>query len=264
MTLSDGSIRSSGKRGATESVAAVTLQPNPPKDHHFIPEFFIRSWCGEDGRVARFNEPTAGKLVARRVFPSQVGFREHLYTNPFESDPWKAAEVETKIMAAIDDAAAKQLDRLLSSKRLSWDGTSRTAWTTFLLSLMHRTPQSMRATISQVAKIWDKTTPEIQKKYELTLKQEGYPERAEDYLLSLDPLVKDKAAFSAFSRSSFNSEIGQFVNNLIWGVVDVSKSDHELILSDAALIWTPLKNQADTLHCRSGRGRCLWRSTTAA
>ncbi|MGR3269772.1 DUF4238 domain-containing protein [Thalassococcus profundi] len=30
---------------------------NPPRKHHYIPQFYLRSWCGLDGNLFEFSIP---------------------------------------------------------------------------------------------------------------------------------------------------------------------------------------------------------------
>ncbi len=51
----------------------MSIQLNITKRHHYIPEFFIEGFVGEDGKLAVFNKET-GKLDKLRKSPKQVFF----------------------------------------------------------------------------------------------------------------------------------------------------------------------------------------------
>lgn len=67
---------------------------NPPRRHHYLPEFYQRKWRDQDKQVERY-ELINGKVVRRRVFPSAAGFQENLYRHPRpEMDEWHAQALE--------------------------------------------------------------------------------------------------------------------------------------------------------------------------
>src|ERR1700748_2297505 len=53
------------------------VQPEP-RDHHFVPQAFLRGWCGQDHRLCRMYK-AYGKLRCRRHAPRSVAFRRDLY-----------------------------------------------------------------------------------------------------------------------------------------------------------------------------------------
>lgn len=48
-----------------------------PKKHHFLPEFYLKSWADPEGRVWSFRRPHR-QLDAKLVYPSETGFVPHL------------------------------------------------------------------------------------------------------------------------------------------------------------------------------------------
>jgi Protein of unknown function (DUF4238) len=79
---------------------------NPPKKHHYLPEFMLRSWAGQDGKFVRYMPVHDGRLDKKRVFPSQAGFELDLYTIQGFEDPWKATSLEHSFFAPLDTHAA--------------------------------------------------------------------------------------------------------------------------------------------------------------
>jgi hypothetical protein len=63
----------------------MTHQPPPslilPRDHHFIPAFYLKQWCGTDKKLCEFSRPQ-GKLYAKRVGPDATGYQTDLYAFP--------------------------------------------------------------------------------------------------------------------------------------------------------------------------------------
>jgi Protein of unknown function (DUF4238) len=82
---------------------------NDPISHHYNPQFYLRQWCGSDGRLVRFYRPYQ-KVVPSRVAPEYTGFEERLYTLEGASEPQM---VETGFFSPVDSAAAPVLERLV-------------------------------------------------------------------------------------------------------------------------------------------------------
>ncbi|MES2450166.1 MAG: DUF4238 domain-containing protein [Pseudomonadota bacterium] len=73
-----------------------------PTKHHYIPEFFLRQWIGDDRRLERYDRPHPSKIMARRVFPSEVGWIKNLYTSP--GDDLGRQWLEKKVFQVIEVA----------------------------------------------------------------------------------------------------------------------------------------------------------------
>jgi hypothetical protein len=49
-----------------------------PRDHHFIPVFFLKKWAGVNGKVVEYSIKY-GKLIAKPVGPRSTGYEFDLY-----------------------------------------------------------------------------------------------------------------------------------------------------------------------------------------
>jgi hypothetical protein len=56
---------------------AAPIDPEP-HDHHFVPQGFLKQWCGNDNQLCRIRKER-GKIHCRRIGPKGVAFRKDLY-----------------------------------------------------------------------------------------------------------------------------------------------------------------------------------------
>lgn len=215
--------------------------PNPPARHHYIPEFFLNQWTSAvDLKLQSFRLVHSGKLMSKRVYPSQAGYEKHLYSLPFEEEPWRAAELETKFFSVLDDKAAKVFERLLEPAKWKWDSESRFTWSIFIMSLMHRTPSNLKQLVTKYIEFWHTPDPILQAKYE-ECRRAGDPEQLEQFLKDQDPEVARKAAYRMLPKLIASPLLGTHLANTTWQVVDVEESSCNLLISDNPVIMKPME-----------------------
>jgi hypothetical protein len=54
---------------------------NAPRDHHFIPVFYLSQWAGSDGKLIEFTRKY-DKLIPKSVGPRSTGYETDLYQFP--------------------------------------------------------------------------------------------------------------------------------------------------------------------------------------
>lgn len=79
---------------------------NAPRDHHFIPAFYLRQWAGPDG-------------IAKLVGPRATGFERDLYAFP-ELPTDQAQFMEQVFFAYADQKTSDALDIHLGLALASW------------------------------------------------------------------------------------------------------------------------------------------------
>ena len=52
-----------------------------PRDHHFIPAFYLSQWTGLDDKLVEYTKKR-GKLIAKPVGPRSTGYETYLYKFP--------------------------------------------------------------------------------------------------------------------------------------------------------------------------------------
>lgn len=211
---------------------------NPPRRHHYIPEFYQRKWIGEDKQVERY-ERINGAVIRRRVFPSAAGFQEDLYRHPrAEMDEWDAQALEWAIFKKVDDAGAKSLEAMISDRAALRDNLVRSNWAVFLRTMLMRTPYQMTGVLASLEQIWRNT--DISQKY-ASMRKPGMPETANEFLEMLNPDEAKESAFRMFADAIGSDRTTRHIMKLPWKIFDCSTADHDLLLSDHPVVLVPLE-----------------------
>ena len=219
-------------------VARNADMQRPPRRHHYIPEFYQRSWCGEDNQIERY-ECINGEVIPRRVFPSAAGFRKNLYRHPrAEMDEWHAQALEWAIFKRIDDAGAIALKALLSDREALRDNIVRRDWAVFLRAMLLRTPYQMAGALGCLERIWRDT--DVSEKY-AGMRNSYMPETATEFLEMLNPNEAKESAFRIFAESLSGDRTTGHIMKLPWRIFDCTTADHQLLLSDHPVVIVPLE-----------------------
>lgn len=196
---------------------------NHPTNHHYLPEFHLKRWADEQGRIFRFTKPHDA-LVTRHVFPSQLGFERNLYTviDPSSNEPF---ELETKFFQNVDSQAATAVRKITEKSALGEDELR--SWAIYVRSLMHRTPDDLvrfrNAALAQL-----KTTTRM------------LAENA-----SIQPALAARTEFDdeliilkTLRRIILNENILSLLVKCHWVAIDLTQANHTLMISDHPVIQT--------------------------
>jgi len=206
------------------------MQP-PPRIHHYIPIFWTRQWAGADGRVERFRKFQT--VVDQRVPPARVGWERNLYTVP-DVAPERAQLLEEQLFKHIDDAAAVALHKMLTTPLTPLDDRDVSAWATFILALLHRTPENLRITKLAGKAVWDNAVPEVRERY-LEIRKDGDPATFEDYAAQRSPIEAEQSLLWSLPHLIVNPTIGAHLCGMHWATIDIPFSERTFLLSDDAL-----------------------------
>ena len=206
-----------------------------PIDHHYLPVFYLSEWISSDGRLCRFSKPYGDRVKAHRVVPKGTAFERRLYTTRgLPAD--RAQTMESDFMARVDDAAARALALLKSGlPEADWTPSARSAWSRFLMTQLFRTPEEIQRLKALVKQEWSKSLPELQAAYE-TCRPEGAPASVDEFLLNASPEHEDAFAFQIGRTLMDHSGIGQVLNHMAWGTIELPPGSVPLMTSDRP-IW---------------------------
>src|SRR5262249_45991776 len=138
---------------------------NKPRDHHFVPVFYLKQWASSTtGKVIEYSVKH-GNFVAKPVGPKSTGFETDLYAFP-ELPPDIAQHVEEQFLAKADNEAALALQRFVSWDHSPWSGEMRVAWARFIMHLILRHPDAVAEMRAASKMAWDERDPETQRRYE--------------------------------------------------------------------------------------------------
>jgi hypothetical protein len=203
---------------------------NTPRDHHFIPAFFLKQWVGSDGKLIEYSIKY-NKLIAKSVGPQATGYEYDLYAFP-ELSPELAQYLEQKFFDYADRTASNALHlHLANASRGAWDQETISGWSRFIIALHLRHPDAMPELRTAAQSIWEGSGAKFQQDYEAIKKPED-PPTFDEYLATHDPLTGEKMRVNLIIKALDNDVLGLHLNNMHWGVIDVPKAKHRFLLSD--------------------------------
>ena len=217
----------------------TSSRPQPPKRHHYLPASFQRFWAGPDRLVERFAPGHDGKIRAKRLSPTAIGWMENLYRIPGETDEWEAQRVETKFFARLDDAAISVMRDMINSGKPPRTGEQRSAWASFLIAFLHRTPEHLTATFGKLKELNEELMPEAERGY-AELKGPNDPTTFEEWCSDHAGDAVERSMFRTIMNLITSPKVGPYLINLAWAVIDVTRADHSLMLGDNPVILVPL------------------------
>lgn len=207
---------------------------NEPKNHHYIPQFYLSNWCGADGRVVYYRRVPNG-VVENRIAPKSTGYEDSLYTLAHLHESVRQA-VETEVTADVDNRAASALQKMVARKSTdTLTPNERLAWAQFITSLPIRNPEA-------VADIKKTSTRDGMEKAFKQAEQE-FPAwaKAGDFKAEFEASV-DEDLFARFLRDNYglfiicelmlNPSFHQIILNMHWWVLDLAASGISLITCD--------------------------------
>jgi len=211
---------------------------NAPLDHHFIPAFFLAQWVGAGRKLIEYTIKH-GRLIAKPVGPRATGFEARLYSFP-ELPPDAAHFLEQKFFDYADRVASEALKLHLDGSSTGWTVELRSAWSRFVVALHLRHPDAMPELKAAAKSVWDGSGAKYQKDYEAIKKPED-PPTFDEYLAAKDPLAGTKMHVNMIIKVFDNDILGRHLNNIPWGVLDVSASKHRFLLSCRPVCFANLR-----------------------
>ena len=212
------------------------LTAKRPRKHHYIPEFYLRWWTGDDGRLERYSKPIPRKFAVRRVYPSEVGWQYNLYTSP-DQQSQTADVLETDFFQWVDNRAAPVLERLNERKSPVLSDDEKSAWVTLIMSIFNRTPENLEAVKSSGQRVWEGIRPTLS---EDVNRLSGFDRSGEvdSYLATVRPSHTDQMSLDALPHLIQNTRLVSFINNMHWAVCELPEECFDLLLSDNPIAYT--------------------------
>lgn len=150
----------------------------------------MQRWVDGEGFVTEYRRPRDG-LVVKRKHPSATGYVDDLYANESKADPIERQALELLFMQKVDDEAAVALAYLEEQGAKPSDPAIRDAWSRFLMSFMHRSPERVKYLTARVKRYEEETlNPDVRAKY-ASLRGPDDPPDFESWLKKHGPLAPD-------------------------------------------------------------------------
>ena len=201
----------------------------PPRDHHFIPAFYLRQWSVLDGKLVEYTLKN-GRLIAKCVGPRATGFQTDLYAFP-ELPPDLAQYLEAMFFDYADRMASNALALHLHGPPNGRNPELLSAWSRFVIGIHLRHPDAIAELRAAVEAIWEEVSGHMQRDY-MAQRQPDDPMTYDEYLSQRDPFTAAKARLNLIMKAIDNELIGTRVNQMTWATVDVSASPIRLLTSD--------------------------------
>lgn len=117
---------------------------NPPRNHHFIPQHFLKAWQHADGRVFRYRRlPSNGAMEIKSVAIKHTASIQDLYRIDF---PDGGFEVESShVTPLIDEAGHKIIEKARGSSVQGWELPERRQLANTFTLLEARHPDVLKA-----------------------------------------------------------------------------------------------------------------------
>jgi hypothetical protein len=201
-----------------------------PRDHHYIPVFYLRKWAGPNGKLIQYSRPFEGKFCIKPVGPRATGFETDLYA--FPNLPEELAQfLESKFLARTDEIASLVHKELLSGTAAPWNSERRSAWSRFAINFLIRHPHPFTEIKAVAHDCWLKPDNITQTEYE-RIKQPTDPPTFEEWVLAQGDHLADRIRIRLIQGIMDNEPAGEKFNAMLWNVLDLSKSKFRLLTSD--------------------------------
>ena len=203
--------------------------------HHYIPVFYLKQWCGPDGKLCEFQNPHHA-VRARQIHPSGTGYVHGLYS--IEGVPPDTAQyLETHFFKVADDGAARALRILLDEKPWVFTNAERSAWARFIVSLILRNPETLERQKSAALATFQKALPEIEADYAHRRSNDDPPTYI-DYVSARADNPAGKAGAILVQKLIDDPQIGNAIVGMRWMVLREPKPSYKLLTSDRPVLIT--------------------------
>ena len=205
-----------------------------PKKHHFSAVFYLKEWCDPtDSKLVEYHRPYR-EVVARRVYPEATGFKHFLYSLEGVPDDQKQTIERDYMSSIVDNHAANALRILIANNPTGITEEVRNHWTRFLIASLVRRPQSVQEAMDGFRQVLKENLSDLKSaKRTSSSKQEGDPPTLYEWMeKNHADIVNDRAKLTMVSCIE-NQAMGNIIINMKWSVINLIKSQHDLLTSDA-------------------------------
>lgn len=214
------------------------VRMSQPRDHHFIPVFYLKQWTNADGKLIEYSRPHNNKFVAKPVGPRATGFQRDLYAFG-DCPPALAQYLESIFLQRTDSLASLALAKLLSGDAEPWTPELRSAWSRFTINFLVRHPHPFAEVRAVAHDRWLLADDITQQEYERLRRPED-PLQFEQWVLAQGNNLADRIRIRLIQAALDNEVAGARLNAMLWNVLDLSGSGLRLLTSD----W-PLYREID-------------------
>jgi len=203
--------------------------------HHYIPVFYLKQWCGSDGRLCEFSKPY-DRVKPRRVHAGGTGYVHGLNTIA-GLPPAVAQYLETHFFKIADDSSARALRILLGAARWKFTDDERSGWSRFIVSLVIRNPESMERHKAAAKALYEKALPDLEADY-ARRKLPTDPPTYVEYAAQRSDNPAGRAAAMLIQKVIDSPKIGNWIVGMRWMVMHDARPPFLFLTSDRPLVIT--------------------------
>jgi hypothetical protein len=209
---------------------------------------YLKQWAGPDGRLVEFSRRQKNVVVPRWTYPRGTGYAHDLYTIP--TLPADQQNVfETAFAQHADSLAADSL-KLMVRDSVVPTGQPQLAWTRFIMSLWHRTPERLAHLAEMLRKLYDEADLERFRPMYEKVRQPSDPPTLDEYLKSR-PVDAHRMAVDQLMTATLSQLVSGAIMNMRWAVTTgPEKLPYPLLTSDRPIVMTNGLNRPDWLWLR--------------
>lgn len=204
-----------------------------PLRHHFLPEFYLKRWAREDGRLVECKKPYGNTVKPRRTHPKGAGFIFRLYAVEGLPDD-VAHEMESEFLSPVDSRAAQALTAMQADNEFST--AQRLAWASFVATLLSRMPEDIDLVKQIIRELAQTILPGFQPIFE-RLKPEN---ETRTFQQMTDELVgrSNQRAIAFAGRIMSNDRLIRGIAAMEWSTLTFQRAKFEFLTSDRPVIYT--------------------------
>ena len=203
---------------------------NDSQDHHYIPQFLLRGWCNQNGRLTVYSR-RQGRVVTSDLNPRSTGFETNLYR--YDQGPLeKRHTIETDFMTPhIDTPAALIVKKILNGEFYKLTLDERSDFAYFILSLRARHPDAVALAKAKGLEGITSALARDPDEYE-AVKGSASPPTLTEWTRQNAPSLILNFGMSRFPRLITDDKTVEHILRMPWWIHDVHHANTDLLLSD--------------------------------
>jgi hypothetical protein len=194
------------------------------KRHHFIPEFYLKSWATESGQLFVYQRNKNGEVNLRKGSAKSIAFEFDLYTLKSVADWLSVAsdKIESQILSKIDNSAKVIHEKIVREGISSLTHNDKIAFSLFINSLIERNPKQLKKYRNAINDI------NMGKNRKLldNLEKSG---------IDLE-ILKDNESLGFMARRLLDSSFAEHFTNMEWITISLKSLDKDsFVIGDSPL-----------------------------
>jgi Protein of unknown function (DUF4238) len=197
--------------------------------HHFIPPFYLKGWANGDRLLVEYSRPH--KVVKpQRRHPNATKYQRDLYSFN-DLPPDIAQHIESNFFKSTDDVADIVLRRMLAGDLNIYEPQHRNGWSRFIVSLQLRHSDAIAELRMELPCILAESEDDMEEHYQ-QIRTSANPPTFQEYATGSNLMLPGRLQLYMLQAVLDNRLGGQWLNDLRWSTLGVSKAAYTLLISD--------------------------------